>query len=194
MRGRDSNSTAIHFVREGVPEIENVTWQQLRQRVETLYSAMISAGVKEGDRIGAVISNSVDAIVICLASLAIGAIFSSASPDLGSKAIVDRFTQIRPKLIFADNAYMYDGKLHHLGQRIGEWSHILTGDGQIDHVVIIPYCPVPFPIQNISMGISWDAFVGLGIRQMLTFNFLPFTHPAFILYSSGTVSSGVLTK
>jgi acyl-coenzyme A synthetase/AMP-(fatty) acid ligase len=76
---------------------------------------MLGEGIQEGDRVPAVISNSVDAIVICLAALSIGALYSSASPDLGSQAIVDRFVQIKPKLIFADNGFVYAGKLHNVG-------------------------------------------------------------------------------
>ena len=152
---------------------------------------MVSTGVEEGDRIAAVISNSVDAIVLCLAALSLGAIFSSASPDLGTQAIVDRFSQIKPKLIFADNAFEYAGKRHDVTERIAEWSRLLEKqENNIANVVVLPYCPTNINFVEIRKGISWDAFLRRCRGRILEFKLLPFSHPAFILYSSGTVSEG----
>jgi acyl-coenzyme A synthetase/AMP-(fatty) acid ligase len=122
--------------------IENVTWKQLRSRVQRVYDSMLASGVQEGDRVAAVTSNSVDAIAICLAALAIGAIYSSASPDLGTKAIVDRFKQIAPKLIFADNGFLCwqatQSRSTHRGMVTA------TGQGNTGHrscgAPLLPYC------------------------------------------------------
>jgi acetoacetyl-CoA synthetase len=185
------DSVAIHFVREGVDGVENVTWGQLRLRTERVCDAMAGAGVRQGDRVAAAISNSVDAIVICLAALSIGAIFSSAAPELGSKAIFDRFVQIKPKLIFADNAYCYGGKLNDVVVRISEWaSQLISVENNIVNVVVLHYCSTPVDLDTISKGISWKDFIAMASGRPLTFKMLPFTHPAFLLYSSGTVSPG----
>lgn len=170
--------------------VEHVTWEELNSRVGRVYDAMIASGVRQGDRIAAVISNSVDAIAICLATLAIGAIYSSASPDLGAQAIVDRFQQISPKLIFADDGYFYAGKSTVLGQRISEWAaRLAVGESNLQKVVVLPINGNIEDICAIHNGVTWKEFLSQDNGNILNFNMLPFSHPAFILYSSGTVSS-----
>lgn len=179
---------AIHFVREGVAGIEKVTWQELRSRTRVVYDAMVSSGVGVGDVVASVISNSVDAMVICLASLSIGALWSSASCELGPVAVVDRFAQVKPKIVFADDGYVYAGKVTNLDARIRQWAQELGKSGsRLSDVVIIPYCSLATDVSKIYKGCSWDSFVGRGKGRELAFEYLPFSHPAFILYSSGTV-------
>jgi acetoacetyl-CoA synthetase len=122
LRDRDDNGIAIYAAREDSSEVETVRWSQLRERVRQVYDALTSGGLKPGDVVGVVITNSVDAIVICLATLAHGAIWSSASCDLGSKALLDRWLQIKPKFVFAESGYTYAGKQFNLGDRTVEWS------------------------------------------------------------------------
>ena len=188
LRDGSPNDVAVHFVREGVAGIEQITWSDLRERTRIARNAMITYGVKEGEKVAAVISNSVNAIVICLATLSIGAIWSSASCDLGAKAIVDRYGQIEPRLVFADNAYVYAGKTHKLESSIVQWSRELKKKslGLFD-VVILPYCDVAVEISKITRGITWDTFVERKSEEQLGFNHVPFSHPGFILFSSGTV-------
>lgn len=94
LRDGKDEEVAIHFAREGITEIEHVTWRQLRERIRKVRSALECSGIRAGDIVAAVISNSVDAIVICLASSSLGAIWSSSSPDLGPEGIVDRYGQL----------------------------------------------------------------------------------------------------
>lgn len=178
---------AIHFVREGISGIEKVTWQDLRSRTRAVYDAMVSSGVQVGDRVASVISNSVDAMVICLAALSIGAVWSSASCDLGQDAIVDRFSQISPKIVFADDGYIYAGKLIELEDRISQWSHKLGQDDHLSSVVVVPYCRLTVDLSRIHKGCSLESFLRRRTGRELAFKYLPFNHPAFILYSSGTV-------
>jgi acetoacetyl-CoA synthetase len=190
LRDRRDDDIAIHFVREGVVGIERITWQQLRSRTRNAADAMIRSGVGPGDVVAAVISNSADAIVLCLATLSVGAIWSSTSCEMGSEAIVDRYAQIKPKLIFADNAYIYAGKLTKLQERIEQWAkelHTLGSD--VQNVVVLPYCDVPINFREIPGGLSWDEFEQRAIGRQLSFASLPFSAPAFILFSSGTVSA-----
>jgi acetoacetyl-CoA synthetase len=162
----------------------------LRARVEKIYDALLSNGVEQGDRVGAVISNSVNAIAICLATLAIGAIYSSASPELGNQGIVDRFSQIKPEIIFADNGYIFGGKTFNLATRMAQWSAILTKqDNNIARVVVLPSIDTPIQIGQINRGMTWESFIQSGAGRELQFASLPFTHPAFILYSSGTTGN-----
>jgi len=190
LRHRRDSDVAIHFAREGVLGVERVTWKDFRERIRRARSAMVNSGVASGDVIAAVISNSVDAMAICLASLSIGAIWSSSSCDLGSAGIVDRYSQISPKMIFADNGYIYAGKTFRLGDRIVDWSHKLGRDtSQLMEVVIIPYCNFEVDLKRIHKGCSLQSFLERDSGERLSFKIVPFSHPAFILYSSGTVSS-----
>lgn len=188
LRNGKDNDVAIHFSREGVPGIEKVTWQDLRDRVRVARDAMVNSSIVPGDVVAAVISNSVHSIVLCLAALSIGAIWSSSSPDLGPDAIIDRYQQVEPKIIFADDGYIYSGKLIKLGDRIEQWSQALSrGSGTLKDVLLIPYCDLDMSTHNIYRGCSYTNFLSRGTGRNLDFAMLPFSHPAFILYSSGTV-------
>ncbi|KAJ0416309.1 acetoacetyl-CoA synthetase [Aspergillus carlsbadensis] len=190
LRHRSDDAVAIYFAREQQP-LEKVTWQELRQRTASARSALVNSGVCTGNRVAAVISNSVDAIVLCLATLSIGAIWSSASPDLGVKAVVDRISQVKPKVVFADNGYSYGGKCISLEQRISEWSsQIAKMESGLQHVVVLPTIQGPDQLCDVYKGITWTDFVSKGSSgQPLSFKCLPFDHPAFILFSSGTTGA-----
>jgi acetoacetyl-CoA synthetase len=189
LRDGEDDDVAIHFIREGAPGAEKVTWRDLRSRTRAIRDAMINSGVQVGDVIASVISNSVDAMVICLATLSIGALWSSASPELGVDAIVDRYAQIKPKLVFADDGYFYAGKLVKLEGRIKGWSSKLDkrSDKNLSDVIVIPYCKISVDVSKICNGSSLEQFLLRGTGNELLFSELPFSHPAFIIFSSGTV-------
>lgn len=182
------DGVVIHFAREGVDGIEKITFADLKERVRQAYDALVSSGIQPGDKVAVVMSNSVNTIVLCLATLAIGAVWSSTSCESGVKSIWERYDQIKPKIIFADDACVYAGKLIKLEERIASWSHLLAkeNDGLCD-VVIVPYCNTPFQLDKVSHGTSWQEFIRRGRGRKLAFQLLPFSHPAFILFSSGTV-------
>ncbi|KAM6521754.1 hypothetical protein FALCPG4_011460 [Fusarium falciforme] len=187
LRRDDDNAVAIHFAREGVPGIETVTWGELKERTRRVRGAMINSGVVAGDVIAAIISNSVDAMAIALAALSIGAVWSSSSCDLGVAGIVDRYSQASLKLVFADDGYIYAGKRINLQERIFDWSHQLgKGNDSPTDVVVIPYCGLESDLSRVHRGISFEDFLRREMGQELAFESLPFSHPAFILYSSGT--------
>jgi acetoacetyl-CoA synthetase len=151
--------------------------------------AMLSHGVQKNDVIAAVISNSVDAMVICLAALSIGAMWTSASCDLGVAAVVERFGQVKPRIVFADDGYVYGGKTIGLYGRIEEWAGRLEemeGVG-LESVVVVPYCGIGGDVGRIKRGKMLGEFLGSGTGRPLEFEYLPFDHSSFILYSSGTV-------
>ncbi|GAB7352396.1 hypothetical protein MBLNU459_g2826t2 [Dothideomycetes sp. NU459] len=187
LRERKDEQVAIHFARDGTTNIERVTWGQLRERVRRVRDALQSSGIQAGNVVAAVISNSVDAIVICLATLSLGAIWSSSSPDLGVDGIVDRYAQVDPKIIFADDGYIYAGKTFNLADRISTWSSsIAKMSKDLRDVVVLPYCNLASDTSRIHRGCTWGSFLNRGIGRGLSFAFMPFSHPAFILYSSGT--------
>ncbi|TVY88315.1 Acetoacetyl-CoA synthetase, partial [Lachnellula willkommii] len=188
LRNGKNDEIAVHFVREGVAGVERVSWAKLRERTRAMRDAMVSRGVRAGDVVAAVISNSVDAMVIALAALSVGAIWSSSSCDLGTSAIVERFGQVKPKIVFADDGYIYGGKLIILQDRIKEWSHRLVG-GNLVAVVVVPYCGLDVSTDSIYCGETLDGFLARGTGRQLAFSYLPFQHPAFILFSSGTTGA-----
>ncbi|WKT49550.1 ANL, N-terminal domain [Fusarium oxysporum f. sp. vasinfectum] len=186
-RGRKDTDIAIYFSRESLSDVEKVTWASLRERVRKLRSALVNSGVVAGDVVAAVISNSVDAIVICLAALSVGALWSSTSCDMGVGGIVDRYSQIRPKIIFADQGYVYAGKIIDLSDRIRQWSSELREQSDmLAHVVVIPNPNLnSIPLHQPNTYIL-ENFLKADRGDQLLFEIIPFSHPAFILFSSGT--------
>lgn len=188
LRNHESDRIAIHFVREGKPGVEQVSWDKLRSRTRNAYDAMVNSGIKAGDKVAVVMSNSADTIVLCLATLAIGAVWSSASPELGIQAIIDRYSQIQPKVIFVDDGYVYAGKKIALEERIVSWSRLLKEKNpNLQDVVIMPYSDTKVAECKVTCGISWKDFSQRGTGMELSFLQAPFGHAAFIVFSSGTV-------
>ncbi|KAJ4248453.1 hypothetical protein NW762_012790 [Fusarium torreyae] len=190
LRRDEDDDVAIHFAREGVAGIENVTWSSLKERTRKVQNAMIKSGVGKGDVVTAIISNSVDAIVIALATLSLGAIWSSSACDLGTAGIVDRYSQVEPKLIFADDGYIYAGKEIALEERIVEWSHRLgKATKSLKNVIVIPYCGLRLDISRVYHGRTFQDFLKQDSGAAMSYTMVPFSHPGFILYSSGTTGT-----
>lgn len=104
-KGKEDSKIAVTEVREGYTEVRNVSWAQLRRETGELIGAMQAAGVKKGDRIAIVASNSVDTLKVFLAIVALGGIFSSSSTDMGTKGVLDRCLQIEPKVMHTVHFY-----------------------------------------------------------------------------------------
>ncbi|KAJ3456121.1 hypothetical protein MRS44_016144 [Fusarium solani] len=184
--GKDQD-VAIHFAREDVAGVVKVTWRTLRERVRETRDALDNSGIRVGDMVVAVMSNSVDTIVICLAALSLGAVWSSSSPDLGPAAITDRYMQINPKIVFADDGYLHRGQRVSLADRIRQWSEpICQAAKSLRDIVVVPFCKLDIDTSKIHRGCSWDSFISRTSGQELTFNLQPFSHPAFAMFSSGT--------
>lgn len=188
-RDRRDTDMAIYFSRESLNDVEEVTWASFRERVRKLRSALINSGVVAGDVVAAVISNSVDAMVICLAALSIGALWSSTSCDMGAGGIVDRYSQIRPKIIFAEQGYVYAGKTIDLSDRIRHWSRELRERNETftAQVVLVPNPNIIISPLHDPNSCTFADFSKADRGDQLLFEMLPFSHPAFILFSSGTV-------
>jgi acetoacetyl-CoA synthetase len=101
------DAIAISSCREGGTEWRHLSWRELRQQAELYACAMVQAGVRKGDRIAAVATNSIEAVLLLLAAGWVGAIFSSTAPDMGVNGIVERFVQIQPKILFIESAVQY---------------------------------------------------------------------------------------
>jgi acetoacetyl-CoA synthetase len=151
-------------------------------------AALRAMGVVKGDRVAAYLPNLPAAVVAMLATASIGAIFSSASPDFGVQGVLDRFGQIEPKVLFACDAYWYNGKAIDC---LGKVAEIAAQLPSLERVVLVPYAGNAAAAGNgiaaVEHGVSLADFLApfAGERD-IRFEMLPFDHPLYIMYSSGT--------
>ncbi len=163
---------------------ETVSWAGLRAAVSQAQQAMRARGIGEGDRVAALMPNMPEAIVAFLAASSLGAIWSSASPDFGVGGVLDRFGQIGPKLLIACDGYYYNGKAIPTGGKVVE---IIEKIPSIEHALIVPYLGEPEAVlKRSAKARSWPEALGAFEAKPVEFTRLPFSHPVFILFSSGT--------
>lgn len=184
-RNRDPSGIAVIEASEGSLETKSVTWSELYKEVERLAAGMRANGVQTGDRVAAIISTSRLAVALCLATLSIGAIWSSISPDFGSKGILDRIVQIDPTIIFTDTFVVYNGKKRDMSPIIAEWSSVAAQGRSFRSIILTT--PQPELKKQLTKAQDLQEFCAQGSGQKLHFEQLPFSHPAFVFYSSGTV-------
>jgi acetoacetyl-CoA synthetase len=181
LRYRDDH-VAMVFKGEGQPTVR-MTYAQLYAEVAGMARALRETGVSQGDRVAGYVPNMIQTVVAMLATTSIGAIWSSCSPDFGIKGVLDRFGQIEPKVLFTANGYFYNGKAHDSLDRI---SGILKELPSIEKVVVIPYTQQRAAIEHVPKAIHYDDFVLKDPGAEIQFEQLPFDHPLYIMYSSGT--------
>ncbi|NOR67752.1 MAG: acetoacetate--CoA ligase, partial [Woeseiaceae bacterium] len=160
---------------------QELSFDQLRQSVAGIAAGLRDAGVEKGDRVAGFLPNCPEAIIAMLATSSIGAIWSSCSPDFGVNGVVDRFGQIEPKVLFACNGYLYNGK------RIDSLP-VITGIvdeiPSIEVAVIAPFLSDADGEMPTGNAVAWHDFQIDEVE--LTFESVEFDHPLFIMYSSGT--------
>ncbi|KAJ2785258.1 hypothetical protein GGI15_001978 [Coemansia interrupta] len=181
----DPQRTALYSVGEG-RDLKQVSFEQLCEQVRLCASAMRAIGLVAGDRVAGYIPNIAEAVIAFLAAASIGAIWSSTSTDFGSAAVLDRFVQIEPKILFSTDATGYNGKIH---SHIEKLSAVTKELPSVKKVVVIPFadaCQVN--LSDISSNAcTWDEFMSSADSEsVLEYAQLPFDHPLFILFSSGT--------
>lgn len=176
---RTRNSTlAVEFTNERA-ETQTLTHQDLYEQVAKLAHQLRLWDIKAGDVVAGYLPNLPQTLVAMLATASIGAIWSSCSPDFGVAGITDRFGQICPKVLFLADGYYYNGHTFNCLDKLPE---ILQGIPSIEKTVVVPYVKnTPIP----SSSTSYDKIMD-GPSKDLTFEQLPFNHPLFILFSSGT--------
>ncbi|XP_070371953.1 acetoacetyl-CoA synthetase isoform X4 [Equus asinus] len=191
LRHRENDRVALYVAREGREDIVKVTFQELRQQVALYAAAMRKMGVRKGDRVVGYLPNSAHAVEAMLAAASIGAIWSSTSPDFGVNGVLDRFSQIQPKLIFSVEAVVYNGKEH---GHMDKLQQVVKGLPDLKKVVVIPYITSreKIDISKIPNSVFLDDFLATGTGEQppqLEFEQLPFSHPLFIMFSSGTTGA-----
>lgn len=177
---RDDDTPAIIFRNER-GERRELSWRQLRSEVARIAAGLKKLGIKPGDRVGGYLPNVPETVIAMLAATSVGAIWSSCSPDFGASAVVDRFGQIKPRVLFATDGYFYAGKTV---DRMPVVAEICTSITSIENVVLVPYVR---PDLTTDKSAHATLFKDFGDPEATaTFVQLPFEQPAFILYSSGT--------
>jgi acetoacetyl-CoA synthetase len=181
LRARSSD-TALVFWGEDKAR-RRLGFDELYDAVSRVVQALEGAGVRAGDRVAAFMPNLPDTIIFMLATASLGAIWSSCSPDFGVQGVIDRFGQIEPKILFAVEGYYYNGKAHDTLSRVAE---IAAGLPTVERVVVCSYTRERPDISAIPRALHLTEFLAQYRPRPIVFRRLPFNHPLFILYSSGT--------
>lgn len=179
LRRRDEHAAIVAWTEGG--RQSTLSYKALAQHVAQIQSALKGAGVGVGDRVVGYLPNIPEAVVAMLATAALGAVWSSCSPDFGTKGVLDRFGQIEPKVLIAANGYRYAGKLIDCRERIAEVAAALPSLSELWVVSNVP------ELGFVPGARTWtDVVKEHRQKTNIEFRRLPFDHPLYILYSSGT--------
>jgi len=187
--GREGEVAVAHCS-ELRPQLEEITWGQLRELVASAAGGLRALGVGPGDRVVAYMPNIPETLVALLASASIGAIFSSAAPEFGARSVIDRFVQIEPKALLTVDGYRHGGKDF---ERAENARRIVAELPTVEHVVVLPYL-AQRAFDEAAFGggggvrsvVSWEGLLTAGEGCELRFEQVGFEHPLWVLYSSGT--------
>uniref|UniRef100_A0ABM5F1Q8 Acetoacetyl-CoA synthetase n=1 Tax=Pogona vitticeps TaxID=103695 RepID=A0ABM5F1Q8_9SAUR len=191
LKHTENDKIALYAAQEGKEEIVKVTFEELRQQVALYAAALRKMGVQTGDRVVGYLPNGIHAVEAMLAAASIGAIWSATSPDFGVNGVLDRFSQIQPKVIFSVEAVIYNGKKHNHLEKL---QNVVKGLPDLKKVVVIPYVSSreSIDLSKIPNSVFLEDFLATGKGDQapqLEFEQLPFSHPLFIMYSSGTTGA-----
>jgi acetoacetyl-CoA synthetase len=180
---RNDETDALVF--RGEDKVQRrMSWARLNQDVARLHRALAAAGIKVGDRVAAIVPNMPEAIVCFLAASSLGAIWSSCSPDFGERGILDRFGQIAPRVLITCDGYYYGGKTIRMADKA---ANVLKQLPSAERILVIDYIGEAEETAGaLSGGETLAAFMQGHSAAPIAFAQLPFDHPLYILYSSGT--------
>jgi acetoacetyl-CoA synthetase len=187
-RGKDEHEVAVLYASE-LRELSELRWGELREQVAQVREGLRALGVAKGDRVVAYLPNGPEALVAFLATASLGAIWSSCSPDFGPGSIVDRFAQIEPKVLFAVDGYRYGGKDF---DRMEVVADVASQIPSLERIVVVPYLSASPDLsvieehEDTAPPMTWGQLTDLGQGAELRFERVPFDHPLWVLYSSGT--------
>jgi len=166
---------------------KRMTWRELNDAVSRIQQALAAAGIRSGDRVAAIVPNLPETIACFLAVASIGAIWSSCSPDFGERGVLDRFGQIEPKALIACDGYYYNGKTFDLGERLEK---VVAELPSLETVVVIDYIGrAGETAGRLPNAVTLSDFRAPHDARAPRFEELPFDHPLYILYSSGTTGA-----
>ncbi|MCP4626176.1 MAG: acetoacetate--CoA ligase [bacterium] len=179
-RHMSSQRPALIFQSEIVPLTE-MPWAELYRQVASVAATLRKLGVKRGDRAVAYMPNIPQTLIAFLACAGIGATWSSCSPDFGTRSVIDRFNQIGPRILFAVDGYQYGGKAFDLRPAAAELQQSI---GTLEKTILVPYLKSDAKPERPEDELAWDDI--RAVSSELTFEQVPFDHPLWVVYSSGT--------
>ncbi|MCA1493220.1 acetoacetate--CoA ligase [Ensifer sp. NBAIM29] len=163
----------------------SVTWDELHGLVSRLQQALGALGVGRGDRVVAMLPNLPETIALMLATSSLGAVWASCSPDFGVSGVLDRFAQVAPKLFVACGGYWYNGKKQDVGDKVRE-----VAAGLAVPVVIVPYAGDAETLAvSVAGAVTLPRLIGDFQPRAVVFDRVPFSHPLYVLFSSGTTGA-----
>ncbi len=173
------------FIFQGETRVtKEVTYAELNKNVARLAKSLKEMGVKTGDRVVSYIPNLIETPTAMLATTAIGAIWASCGAELQARAVIDRFEQIKPKVLFTVDGYFYRGKPFDV---LSNAKEVVEAIPSIEKVVVVTYISEQKPdISNVPKAVHWEDFIAKEEHPPLNFVQLPFDHPVYIMFSSGT--------
>jgi acetoacetyl-CoA synthetase len=186
LRFRDDREALVLWTERGVQR--RMTYRELADAVAAFAGFLRRSGVVQGDRVAGFLPNIPEAVIAMLATASIGALWSSCSPDFGVPGVMDRFGQIEPKILVTADGYRYGGSPVDSLERARAFAEQLPS---VELIVVVPHLrtggfseSVPIPV--LHRAISWDEALSIGAGDALRFERLPFDHPLYVMYSSGT--------
>lgn len=180
LRYRDDHLSLIAVGENRKPV--QLSYRDLYLKVAKCAKALKESGVKKGDRVAAFLPNIPETVVGMLATSSLGAIWSSSSPDFGIQGVLDRFGQIQPSVLFTADAYSYNGKKY---DSLGKIDEIAKKLPSLKKIVVVPYIEEKVELSKLKSAVLWNEFLSNDARE-IEFARLPFDHPLYIMYSSGT--------
>ena len=180
----DENREALVFWGEDKVQ-RRITLGELRREVSRCTQALTNAGVETGDRVAGFLPNLPETLVAMLATASIGAVWCSASPDFGPDGVLDRFSQIEPKVLFCVDGYYYNGKSINC---LSKNQEVVSRLPSLTQAVTIRYLGIDLSNEDSAL-VSWEDFLSPHAPSTPSFKRLPFNHPLFILFSSGTTGA-----
>ena len=161
-----------------------MSWDELRAQVSQVQQALADAGVKTGDRVAAMMPNMPETIVCMLAATSLGAIWSSCSPDFGEQGVLDRFGEIEPTVFVTVDGYWYAGKQNNV---VGKVKSVLAGLPSVKRAIVVDYLgTADQAVTDLPNAVTFGSVLAAHKAGEPTFVRLPFAHPLYILFSSGT--------
>ncbi len=181
LRRRDGGDAIVFWGEDKVRR--RLSFLDLYDEVAQCADALRKCGVKPGDRVAGYLPNMPETIIAVLATAAVGAIWSSCSPDFGVQGVLDRFGQIEPKVMFVVDGYWYSGKVLDVMAKARE---VVDRIPSLERVVVVDYAGSPHAPDTLRGGIGFRDFLDGGSTSEIEFARMPFNHPLFIMFSSGT--------
>ncbi len=178
---KQNDKAAIIFKGENGKQI-TISYKELYKSVTNLANALLDANIKKGDRVAGYLPNIPETIIGMLATTAIGAVWSSCSPDFGTHGVLDRFGQIQPKILITTDGYLYNGKAINILSRVKQLSKKLL---DLQQIIIVPFLESQPSINGINKAIFYSDFIDTSYPE-IHFQQLEFNDPLYIMYSSGT--------